>query len=103
MGEYSAAYLMYEKAYEKLTEKSEKARISFQLGECARKTNNVRKAKKWYKYAVKYNYKNPISVLYYAQALMSNEDYELASGQFERYKQLVSDDIRGANGIKSCE
>ncbi len=103
IGEYTAAYEMYEKAYEKLTEKPDKARVAFQLGECARRTNNVRKAKKWYKYAVKYNYKDPMSVLYYAQALMSNEDYELASGQFERYKQLVPNDIRGANGIKACE
>ncbi len=103
VGEYFAATEKYEKIYEGLTDKKDKAYVSFKLGECARITNDAKKAKKWYKAAVKNEYTDPLSVLYYAQALMMTDESVEAAGQFERYTQLMPDDVRGHNGVKSCK
>ena len=69
IGEYKLAYELYEKAYEKLSDKDIKAEVAFNLGECARIMMDERKAAKWYKKAVRGNINNPKAYLYYADAL----------------------------------
>ncbi len=103
VGEYFSASELYEKIYEKETDKKEKAYIAFQLGECARITGDAKKAKKWYKNAVKNEYTDPLSVLFYGQSLLMTDAPEEAKGQFERYTQLMPGDARGGTGLKSCD
>jgi len=102
-GEYSLAYEIYEKAFEKLSTKPDKAEVAFKLGECGRVMMKERKAAKWYKKATKYEIQNPKAWLYYANALKMLGKYELAKDQYKKYKNLVPDDSRGKNGLKSCE
>ncbi len=103
IGEYKLAYELYEKAYEKLSDKDVKAEVAFNLGECARIMMDERKAAKWYKKAVRGNINNPKAYLYYADALKMLEKYEDAKEQYKKYKNLVPDDSRGRNGVESCE
>ena len=103
IGEYSVAYDIYEKAFEKLSSKPEKAEIAFKLGECSRIMMKERKSAKWYKKATKYEVQNPKAWLYYADALRMLEKYDLAKEQYKKYQNLVPDDSRGKNGVKSCE
>ncbi len=101
-GEYFAAYQLYEKAMTKIKAKKEKGVVAYKLGECSREMNKPKKAKKWYRKAISYKYKEPLAVLYYADALKTIADYEKALQQYTKYKSLVPGDERGANGIKAC-
>jgi len=103
IGEYHTAYAIYEKAFEKLTSKPEKAKVAFKLGECSRIMMNERKAAKWYKKATRYEIQQPIAWLYLANSLKMLEKYDDANEQYKKYKNLVPNDSRGRNGIKSCE
>jgi len=102
-GEYHKAIELYEKAFEKLNEKEDKAYVSFQLGECNRKMMNTKGARKWFAKAVRYKYKNPLAVLYLANALKTQQKYEEAKIKYEKYLKLVPSDYRGQNGVISCE
>ncbi len=102
-GEYFKAVEKYEKVYNKTSNKKDKAKIAFQIGESYRYIDKLKSAKRWYRYAVKNEYQNPLCVLYYAQILMTEEDYEKALPQFQKYSKLVPDDPRGMNGVKSVK
>ena len=103
IGEYFLASETYEKVYEKLTSKPEKAEIAFKLGECGRIMMNNRKAAKWYRKAVRYNVEKPLAWLYYGNALKSLGKYDEAKIQFKKYQNLIPADERGKIGEKSCD
>ena len=103
---YTVAIEKYKKAYSKVKgNEIEKDRISYQMAECYRMTNNLRRAESRYKRLVKKNYQDtkPMILLHYADILKSNEKYDLALEQYKTYNELVPDDPRGQNGITSCE
>ncbi len=102
-GEYFAAAEIFEKVFEKLKTKAEKAEVSFKVGECYRIMNKPRKSRTWYRKAVRNKSNNPYSVLYYAEALKMLEEYDDAKIQYENFKKLLPDDERGKYGIRSCE
>lgn len=102
-GEYFKAAEMYEKIFEKASEKEDKAYIAFQLGECYRIMLNTKDARKWYSRAVRYKYKNPLATLYNADALKAQQKYDEAKIEYQDYLKLVPDDFRGKNGVISCE
>lgn len=104
MNQYYDAVSMYKKAYSKVgRNKVEKKRILFQMAECYRLTNNVKKAEAGYKRVIKAKYPDPIALLYYADAMKMQEKYDFAIIEYKKYKQKVPDDPRGEMGVKSCE
>jgi len=103
IGEYHLAFELYEKAYEKLSEKDLKAEIAFKMGECNRIMMDDKGAVRWYKKAVRAKINNPMAYLYYADGLKISGDYEDAKEEYKKYKNMVPDDPRGNNGIESCE
>jgi peptidoglycan-associated lipoprotein len=102
-GEYFRASEMYTKLHSKATTNTAKAELSFKLGECYRKLNDPKKAERWYLRAVKGRYQDPMALLYLAEAMKMNEKYADAKVEYEKFKELVPDDPRGADGITSCE
>ncbi len=102
-GEYFLAAETYEKVYEKLSSKQDKAETAFKLGECGRRMMNNRKAAKWYRKAVRYNIDKPIAWLYYGNALRTEGKYDEAKIQYKKYENLVPTDERGKIGEKSCD
>ena len=102
-GEYYKASEMYKKIYSKAGTKILKAELGFKLGECYRHMNIPRKAEKWFKKAVRYKYQDPMAILYLAEAMKMNEKYAEAKTEYERYRDIVPDDIRGKKGIESCD
>ncbi len=100
-GEYYVASDIYQKVYEKIG-KTEKGEISFKIGECFRIMNNAKKARKWYKRAIRYKCKSPYVLLYYGDALKMLEEYEEAKIQYEEFIKLLPDDERGKNGVTAC-
>lgn len=102
-GEYFDAIDIFKDAYQKITDKKEKVRITFYIGECYRKTNNARQAVMWYKKVISRNYEDPIAVLYLADMLKKEGEYEEAKLQYNNYKELVPGDSRATDGILSCD
>ncbi len=95
----------YQKAYSKVKRNNvEKNRILFQIAECYRLTNNWKKAESQYKRLDRVNYYkvNPLSLLYYADALKIQEKYEEAIVLYERYQKVAPNDPRGTIGVESC-
>jgi len=102
-GEYYAAIDQFKEAYQKTTDKKEKLHMAFYIAECYRLTDNAPQAALWYGKVIAKNYENPLSILYYADALRMNQNYEEAKAQYQHFKELVPDDPRGSDGILSCD
>ncbi len=101
--EYNKAIDLFKNAYEDITDKKAKTEIVFHIAECYRKTNEPRKAALWYSKAISKKYEDPIAVLYYADMLKMNGEYEEAKVQYSAYKDLVPADSRATDGIESCD
>jgi len=102
-GEYFKAIDYFKEAYEQITDKNEKVKIIFHIGECYRKINKPKSAALWYNKAVRKNYSDPVVYLRYANALKMLEKYEEAKEQFKLYKELVPSDSRADDGMLSCD
>jgi peptidoglycan-associated lipoprotein len=102
-GEYFKASEMYTKLIPKTPNKVAKAELEFKLAECFRKLNEPKKSERWYSRAVKDRYQDPMALCYLADAMKMNEKYADALVTYEKFKELVPNDPRGADGMKSCE
>lgn len=103
--QYNIAVTRYKKAYSKTKSKPEKERISFQMGECYRMMNQTKKAEINYRRIIKGDFarRNPVVYLNYADVLKANEKYDLAKDYYLIYSENAPEDLRGPNGVKSCE
>lgn len=102
-GEYYQAIDIFKDAYQKITDKKEKTKITFHVAECYRLINMPKQAAMWYSKVIKKDFEDPIAVLYYADMLKMIEKYDEAKVQYEAYKELVPDDPRGGDGALSCD
>ncbi len=102
-GQYFASIDLLRDAYGDETDANVKLDITFKVAECYRLTSQPEKAEVWYKRVVQKKFGNPLIYLYYADALKTNEKFDLAIENYKEYKKLVPDDPRGENGVKSCE
>ncbi len=103
---YNLALTRYQKAYSKVkNNKGEKERISVRIADCYRLMNNTKKAEVAYKRLAtgKYAKTDPKVILYYADALKSNGNYEEAINQYTAYKEAVPADKKTAGSIESCK
>lgn len=100
---YFAAIPLYRKAYGKVSNKIEKKRILFQLGECYRLTKDPRKAESQYLRAVKAKYADPILYLRLADVQREQGKYREAIENYKTYNKKMPNDPRGSLGLKSCE
>ena len=99
-GQYYQAIDRYKKAYKKTKKKKfedERMRITYQLGECYRLTDNVRQAATQYKRVSKSEFpkSNPIFYLHYGDVLKRTEKYDEALIYYNMYSEAVPDDPRG--------
>lgn len=102
-GEYYQAIDIFKDAYQKITDKKEKERITFYIAECYRKIDDPKQAALWYKKVLTKNPSDAISVLHCAEMLKMLGEYEEARLQYKTYKELVPDDTKAADGILSCD
>jgi peptidoglycan-associated lipoprotein len=103
---YYTAIDKYKKAYSKVkSNRTEKKRILFQIAECYRLTGNAKRAESQYKRMIRIGYQktNPLTLLYYADALMENEKYAEAAENYQAYIELAPEDPRGRIGLESTE
>ena len=98
-GQYTVAIERYKKAIKKMKKKKyedERIRITYQLGECYRLTENTKMAATQYKRVSKSEFPkdNPIFYLHYGDVLKRNEKYDEAIENYNIYTSLVPDDPR---------
>ena len=103
VGEYFNAATIYNKIYPKVKVKDRqtKAYSAYRLGLCYSLINENEKAERAFSNAVRYNYKDSIVYLYYADALRKNKKEKDAIAQYDIYLQNHPDDIRAINGKQS--
>jgi peptidoglycan-associated lipoprotein len=102
-GEYYKAADLYKTAFNKIKDKNKQNEVIYKIAECYRIMRDTRKAELWYKKAISKNFQDPLIYLHYGEMLMMSDNYQEAVEQFKRYKELVPDDPRGENGIRSCQ
>ena len=93
--QYIAALEKYEEAYNKISSnKAEKNRCYFQMGECYRLMNNFPKAERVYKRLINQKYYNTEPKLYYYMAEMYRFEnkFDEADEYYGKYLELVPDD-----------
>lgn len=103
---YTVAIEKYQKALTKVKKNpSEKDRITFQLAECYRLTGDMKRADIQYKRLIKnaYDNKQPVILLYYADAQKAEDNLDEAKNYYEQYIKKVPDDPRGKYGLEACE
>ena len=102
-GEYSMAYELYVKYFPKLKEKAEKAEVSYNAGMCSKYMQDPQNSIRWFRKAILYKYQDPLAHLYLADAFRMKGLYDDAREYYANYKDLVPSDIRGENGLQSCD
>ena len=103
LGEYYTAIESYKVAYEKTKDPAVKSELIFKIGLCYRSLSLSKEAELWFKKAIKVKYPDPLTVLYFADALKMNGAFEEAAAEYQKYGKLVPGDKRAENGTKSCE
>jgi len=103
---YALAIPKYKKAYSRVKRnKIEKNRITYQLAECYRLTNQPRRAEAYYKRLVRTNYDRtePSVLLKLANAQRETGDYEDALENYQIYLEREPNDPLGKAGVESCK
>lgn len=101
--QYFNAIELYKQAYTKEKKADKKAKILFRTGESYHEINDLKGAETYYSKAIKAKYPDPIAVLKLADCLKTQQKYTEAIVEYNNYKALVPSDVRGENGVKSCE
>ena len=103
-GQYYSAADLYKRIYGFIPakQKSLKARIAFQQGECYRIINYSR-AEQSYINAIRYNYTDSIVFLRFAQVLQRNGKYGDALKNYSVYLKKDSTNLLAKNGFKACQ
>jgi peptidoglycan-associated lipoprotein len=102
-GEYYEAIDVFKDAYQKITDKKEKVRITFYIAECYKKINDPKQAAMWYRKVISRGFEDPVAMLYLADMLKMEGEYVEAKLNYANYKELVPNDPRAADGILSCD
>jgi peptidoglycan-associated lipoprotein len=103
-GFFVSAVELYTKAADKAKKDPEaKACIAFQIAQCYRKIDDLKKATQAYQKAFKQGYSDPKGIWYFASILKKQGLYEDAKVQFDKYVKENPNDPRGPIAAKSCE
>lgn len=102
-GEYFEAIDLYRDAYSAVRDREVKQDLMYQIAETYRITNDPKHAETWYRKFLKKGQNRPEAYLRLAESYKMQGEYENALNEYKRYKQLVPNDPRADQGIRSCE
>ncbi|MGC6470418.1 MAG: OmpA family protein [Flavobacteriales bacterium] len=105
MQNYYEAEQLYKEEYSKEKNRAKKAELIFLQAECARYIGTpiyLKKSASMYKRAIKAKYPHAEVYLRYAQVLQKQQKFSEAIAQYEKFKELKSNDDRADLGIQSC-
>ena len=101
--EYTKAILLYRKAYSKVKARSDKAEISYRLGESYRYTAQYKAAEAQFRRAIKSGFTQPEAYLGVAEMLKYQGDYDGALIAYEDMAKVHPSDPRAQQGILSSK
>ena len=106
--QFNKAKELYQRAYERSSDRSEKTKISFQMANCARLMGKFKVAESYYKRTIKLRYFEMFSdpsVFYYLGLCYKGQGkYNEAVTYFENYKLKKGADVAMANSaIQGCQ
>lgn len=101
--QYFNAIELYKQAYTKVKKADVKAKILFRTGQSYQEINDLKAAETYYSKAIKAKYPDPVAILNLADVLKTQMRYPEAIVEYNNYKKEMPSDVRGENGVKSCE
>lgn len=105
IGEYYKASSIYKRAYSRVNvtkEREKKAYVAYRLGDCYRLINDNEKAERAFQNAVRYNCKDSMAVLYYADVLRKNKKPKSAVEQYDAFLKLHPQNKQASMGRSSA-
>ena len=102
---YYDAAALYKEAYLKEKNRAKKSELTFLQAECWRMVATpqaLKKAESMYKRSIKAKYPHAEVYLRYAQVLHSQQKFDEAVEQYQKYQQLKPEDDRSKKGLESC-
>ncbi len=102
IGEYYKATESFRKAYRKDKDPVHRLEIAFLSGEAYRNIGDYDRAAIWYRSAISRGYPKADVLLYYADCLRADQEYEDAILIYEQYLDSVPNDPRALNGLEAC-
>lgn len=105
LGEYNDAAQIYRKVYAKTPskEKALKGSVAFHMAECYRQTNNSARALTGYLNAVRFAYKDSLSLLYAGQMAQKAGKYGDAVKHYKAFLEIDPNSLLAKNGIVGCD
>ena len=105
IGEYYDAAAMYRKLYAKTkpTQRDLRAYLSYRMGICFQKLNDVKQASTYYQKAMTFNYPDSLLFLRLAQVYHQGGKYNDAVSYYNRFLEQNPDNMIALNGILGCE
>ena len=105
IGEYNEAANMYRKIYGKTksTEHDKRAYVSYRMGMCYQKTNNMQRATSAYLIALRFNYPDSLLNLRLAQTYHQSGRYSDAIKYYNTFLEQNPESTAAINGLKGCE
>ncbi len=101
--QYFNAIELYKQAYTKVKKADAKAKILYRTGQSYHEINDLKGAETYYSKAIKAKYPDPIAILKLADVMKAQQKYPEAIVEYNNYKKEMPSDVRGENGVKSCE
>ncbi len=101
--DYSLAIELLKKAFSEVRGRDEKTEVLFKIAESYRKTNDYKYAENYYEKAQKLGYKDPVALLYKADMLKSQGEYEDAISAYEEFKKASPNDKRADQAIAATK
>ena len=105
IGEYYEAAAMYRKLYAKTkpTQRDMRAYLSYRMGICFQKLNDVKQATTYYQKAMNFNYPDSLLFLRLAQVYHQGGKYSEAINYYNKFLEQNAENILALNGILGCE
>lgn len=101
--EYTTAIELLKRAFTEVKGRKAKTEVLFKLAESYRMVNDYKNAQTQYEKAIKLGYDDPVAILYKADMLKAQGEYEEAIVAYQEYKQENPTDRRGEIGIESSK
>ncbi|MDR0699336.1 MAG: OmpA family protein [Tannerella sp.] len=104
IGEYYEAANMYRKLYSKAkpAQHDLRAYVSYRMGICYQKINNVSQATSAYLNALRYNYPDSLLTLRLAQTYHQGGRYNEAVNYYNKFLEQSPENVIALNGLKGC-
>ncbi|MDR1381747.1 MAG: OmpA family protein [Tannerella sp.] len=104
MGEYYDAANMYRKLYSKVkpAERDMRAYVSYRMGVCYQKINDVSRATSAYLNALRYNYPDSLLNLRLARTYHQGGRYSDAINYYDKFLVQNPESVIARNGLKGC-